>query len=172
MLWSAMLTVALLHSVEAITAVQQGKSPLSFSSNKDAQTYSFRCCEKFLHHANCQTIETSRGAVNVFHLAFVNYHKCHNHQKTTTDDISGALTFDTSIFTCLCSATLSSLPLFITHYTTPALLNYSTLTPFSLLYMSLNFIKWIPKVSCKLMLQNRPTVFLKWKNKIVIYFNF
>lgn len=55
--------------------------------------------------ANCQRIKV---VVNLFHLAFVNYHKCHNHQKTTTDDSAHANVWHFYLCT-LCSVALSFL---------------------------------------------------------------
>lgn len=93
-------------------------------SNNEAQTC-FLWKVPLKPCANCQRIKAARSDVNLFYLAFVNYHKCHNHQKTT-DDLAHANVWHFYLYT-LCSAALFP-PLFITHYTTPASVNYSCLT--------------------------------------------
>ena len=81
-------------------------------STKASQTMRYKLvfCEKFFwaHTHNCQSIKVARFVVNLFHLAFVNYHKCHNHQKTTTDDLARTNVWHFYLYT-LCSVALSSL---------------------------------------------------------------
>lgn len=75
-------------------------------SNNETQTC---CLWKVLLNpcANCQRNKAAIFDVNLFHLAFVNYHKCHNHQKTT-DELACVNVWHFYLYT-LCSAALSFL---------------------------------------------------------------
>lgn len=75
------------------------------------------------HNAICQRTSVVWFDVNVSNMAFVNYHKCHNHQKTTTDDLARTRVRHFYLYT-FCSSTPSPPRLFMTHCTTPALYNY------------------------------------------------
>lgn len=105
------------------SCVRKGKKHQGFSNNEAQTCFLWKVPLKPC--ANCQRIKAARSDVNLFYLAFVNYHKCHNHQKTT-DDLAHANVWHFYLYT-LCSAALFP-PLFITHYTTPASDNYSSLT--------------------------------------------
>lgn len=65
-------------------------------------------------------LSKNQVVADLSHLAFVNYHKCQNRQKTT-DDLAHV---DVSAFSSLfCRSSCS--PLFITRSSTPASGNYS-----------------------------------------------
>lgn len=93
--------------MEAIILLQRKSTKAFFLRQWDANLPPVKSSST-CPHANCQRIKVAGFVVNLFHLAFVNYHKCHNHQKTTTDDLARATVWHFYLYT-LCSVALSSL---------------------------------------------------------------
>lgn len=94
-------------------------------------------------------LSKNQGSViccNFIPLSFVNYHSCHNHQKTTTDDLARANVWHFYLYT-LCSVALSFL-LCLSHIT-PHLLQIIILPSHSLCF---SLRPWISKCrkTCKL----------------------
>lgn len=94
--------------MEAITPLKKKEEKIhqGFSNNETRTCFLWKV--RLSPHANCQRIKVAWFVVNLFHLAFVNYHKCHNRQKTTTDDLARASVCHFYLY-ILCSVALSSL---------------------------------------------------------------